>query len=248
MKDYVVGFIMGRCGNQFYQIANAYAYSLKHDLDFFITSYSKGTDNGEYYFKGLPTRDNWHSDYHEKRDANGYAIYEEIPKLRNVCLVGYWQSFDYFNEYRTQILDLLKIPYNRKDGYVSLHVRRGDYLNLSEKLKLTSVNYYKEAIKHFTQKGDYKFLVFSDDIGWCMQNLPELLDAKLEFFDGKDELEDLAEMSSCEHNICANSTFSYVASWLNRNTEKEVISPTFENMFKGMCLKMIPDNYITINA
>jgi hypothetical protein len=54
-------------------------------------------------------------------------------------------------------------------------------------------------------------------------------------------------MSSCEHNICANSTFSYAASWFNRNPDKKVITPYENNMFGGMCENMIPKEYIKIN-
>ena len=37
---------------------------------------------------------------------------------------------------------------------------------------------------------------------------------------------DLCIMSMCTHNIIANSSYSWWASYLNTNTEKKVISPS----------------------
>lgn len=248
MRPYVVGLLMGRCGNQFYQIATTYAYSLKHNLDFFVTDTAKNCDNDAYYFRGLPTKNLWNFDYHEKRHPNDLAIYEELQRMENVCLIGYWQSFDYFNEYREEILKLFNLPYDMKKGYVSLHIRRGDYLELPEKLSVLPKKYYDKAMEIFGK--DYTYLIFSDDIEWCKTffNDENFSGYKFEFSEGKTELEDLSLMSSCEHNICANSTFSYSASWFNRNPNKKVITPDENNMFGGMCERMIPNEYIKINV
>jgi len=249
MRNYVIGKLMGRCGNQFYQIATTIAYAKKHNLDYFVTNFAQNCDNDAYYFKGLPTKDLSRMQYEEKRDQQGYAIYEPIPYMQDAMLVGYWQSFDYFNEYRDEILEIFNLPYERKDGYVSLHVRRGDYLELSEKLKLMPIDYYREAISIFQKEKKYRYVVFSDDIEWCKNIFNSYFfspDINFEFSEGRTELEDLAYMSSCEHNICANSTFSYAGSWFNRNPNKIVVTPDENNMFGGCNLNMIPKEYIKI--
>jgi len=246
MRPFVVGKLMGRCGNQFYQIATTIAYAKKHNLDYYVTTFAQNCDNDAYYFNQFPKRDTCRSNYEEKRNEKGLAIYEEIPRMEDAMLIGYWQSFDYFNEYRKEILELFNIPYEKKEGYVSLHVRRGDFLKGENKECVLPVEYYRLAIEHFTY---FKFLVFSDDIKWCKSIFNDYLfpEVQFEFSEGKTELEDLALMSSCEHNIVANSSFSYTASWFNQNPNKIVVTPDENHLFGGANLNMIPKEYIKIN-
>ena len=248
MKNYVVGKLMGRCGNQFYQIATTIAYAKKHKLVYFVTNNAQNCDNDAYYFNQFPKRDLTRITYEEKRDSKDFAIYEEIPKMDDAMLVGYWQSFDYFNEYREEILNLFNLPYQKLEGFVSLHIRRGDYLQLAEKLSVLPIEFYRLSIEHFTKIGKFKFIVFSDDIQWCKSVFNDYLfpEVEFEFSEDRTELEDLALMSSCEHNICANSTFSYAGSWFNRNENKIVLTPDENNMFGGYNLNMIPKEYIKI--
>jgi hypothetical protein len=249
MRNFVIGKLMGRCGNQFYQIATTYAYARKHDFDFFVSSGASNCFNNATYFNNLPTKDISRNSYTEPRDSNNNSYFHEIPKIEDVYLMGYWQSFEYFNDYREEILNLLNMPYEFKEGYISLHVRRGDFLENKNNECIMPLHYYSKCIE-FSQIGGkkFKYLVFSDDIEWCKSifNKENFGDTEFEFSEGRNELDDLSLMSSCEHNICANSTFSYTASWLNRNENKLVFTPDINNMFGGCNLNMIPDNYIKI--
>lgn len=243
MRKFVVGFLMGRCGNQFYQIATTLAYAKKHDLDFFVTSTAPNCDNNAYYFNQFPKRDSWFSNFYEPRNENGNSYYFELPRLDNTCLMGYWQSFKYFDDYREEILQEFNLPYELKKGYVSLHVRRGDFLKGENNETILSIEYYKKCISYFTNLGYKNFLVFSDDINYCKEvfNFDNI---NFEFSENRTELEDLSLMSSCEHNIIANSSFSFSASWFNKNENKIVLCPTYDKLFGGYNLDMIPDNYI----
>jgi hypothetical protein len=55
-------------------------------------------------------------------------------------------------------------------------------------------------------------------------------------------------MSLCDHNIIANSSFSWWGAWLNQNKDKIVITPN--NWFGVQTnlnnLDMVPDNWIKI--
>lgn len=256
-RPFVIAKLMGRCGNQFYQIATAMAYAKKHNIDFYCSSDAQNADNNAYYFKNFPKRDISSTLFEERLDERGHRVYQELPRMENVMLIGYWQCFDYFNEYRQEILDAFAIPYELNAGVVSIHVRRGDIGDLGKPLGWA---YYSNAIKYMIAKGFHRFIIFSDDIPTCKaifggvqtSNLKGIPTGGLlpvyEFSEGKTELEDLSAMSGCEHNICANSSFSYVSAWLNRNPDKMVLTPDYDNMFDGHNTNMIPDNWVRINA
>ena len=84
-----------------------------------------------------------------------------------------------------------------------------------------SLDYYKQAIE--TVGPDKTFVIFSDDIEWCKQNL-DFIGSKF-FISGNKDYEDMYLMSLCNNNIITNSTFSWWGAWLNKNENKIVISP-----------------------
>ena len=113
---------------------------------------------------------------------------------------------------------------------VSLHVRRGDYLQPSVWRNTGGVcclPYYKRAIAEMRRRVDgLHFYVFSDDPEWCRAHLP--LDDTAVFVDWNkktDSWQDMMLMSLCRHNIICNSTFSWWGAWLNGNPEKTVLAP-----------------------
>ena len=81
------------------------------------------------------------------------------------------------------------------------------------------MEYYKSAMGHFR---GYKFVIFSDDIPWCKENF---IGDNFTFIDGEEDYIDLYLMSVCEHNIIANSSFSWWGAYLNTNITKKVIAP-----------------------
>jgi hypothetical protein len=119
------------------------------------------------------------------------------------------------------IFETLK-KYNKE--LVSIHVRRGDYLLHHHFCKLDN-RYYEEALQNFIQDIEkYHFLVFSNDIEWCKENLIE--GEMVTFMPQREDYVDLILMSLCHHNIVANSTFSMCAAYKNNNKNKKVICPT----------------------
>ena len=68
------------------------------------------------------------------------------------------------------------------------------------------------------------FYIFSDDLDWCKNNLGFLNNCN--YVDlTQTEIDDLKLMSFCQHNIIANSSFSWWGAWLNQNPKKIVIAP-----------------------
>tara|TARA_R110002012_G_scaffold64648_3_gene169842 strand:- start:842 stop:2452 length:1611 start_codon:yes stop_codon:yes gene_type:complete len=198
--------------------------------------------------------------------------YEKIPYTNNMCLDGYFQSEKYFNKYRKKILDFFKmsdtdynfIQQNFKHllcgTTVSLHIRRGDYTlpQYSSHHPVQSIEYYNKAISYFDK--DVNYLIFSDDIQWAKENFsaPNFNFITKQTISGNDVMTtldiskggypdyiELYLMSLCDHNIIANSSFSWWGAWLNENPEKIVIAP--KNWF-GSAYKGINDNDIIPNT
>lgn len=110
---------------------------------------------------------------------------------------------------------------------VALHVRRGDYLlpQHDHFCKLDN-QYYGEALQLFFDDIDkYQFIVFSNDIEWCKENLLEESEI-VSFIKPGIDYEDLVLMSLCDHTITANSSYSWWAAYYNRNINKKVVCPT----------------------
>ena len=68
-----------------------------------------------------------------------------------------------------------------------------------------------------------KFIIFSDDPDWCRN---EFFGENYIISDLGDAYIELCAMSLCDHNIIANSSFSWWGAWLNNNPNKIVISPS----------------------
>ena len=175
------------------------------------------------------------------------SIFENLNK--NQYLIGHFQSYKFFNDYRESILkefqfstkslsektrQMSKIINNSNS--VSIHVRRGDYVNgyYFETLgKVCSIDYYSRAVEYIKDKiEEPKFFVFSDDPEYVATNL-QIGDATyIDFNRGHDSWQDMYLMSQCKNNIIANSTFSWWGAWLNRNPRKIVVAPSrwFANM------------------
>lgn len=114
---------------------------------------------------------------------------------------------------------------------VSLHVRRGDYLQPSVWRNTGCVcqePYYRDAIKAMSARvSNVRFYVFSDDIEWARAHLPLPTDTVfVSHNSGFDSWQDMYLMSLCRHNIICNSTFSWWGAWLNAHSDKTVMAPS----------------------
>ena len=158
---------------------------------------------------------------------------------------GYWQNYKYFDKYYPKICEefsfktdnlnadnqelvssILSFPSN----YVSIHIRRGDYIKNTRFGGLCDISYYQSAIeevKRINNNKNIHFLIFSNDMEWCRLNL-ESTYGKYIYVDwnkGSTSYIDMYLMTLCGTNIIANSSFSWWGAYLNRNQEKVVIAP-----------------------
>lgn len=159
----------------------------------------------------------------------------------NTYLTGWWQNELYFKDIRNTLLKEFtpKIKPDNKNKTllgnikakesISLHIRRGDYItnpNAWAYHGIPDLKYYQKSISYiYSKTKDPYFFVFSDDISWCKKNFK--LIKKCTFVEDNDSkaYEDIRLMSNCNHNIVANSSFSWWGAWLNDNKNKIIIAP-----------------------
>ena len=131
---------------------------------------------------------------------------------------------------RDKVLGILANMYHDTGidrGSAFIHVRRGDYLNEENKVHLLHNDYYLEGLKHLNNKENIKTIcVFSDDIGWCMQQQWES-PKQVRYIDEPDELKTLYMMSLChEGAVISNSTFSTWGALLGASEKGVVVYPS----------------------
>ena len=138
---------------------------------------------------------------------------------------------------------------NKKRTLVSVHFRIGDSVFNLHIHPIVGVNYYYRAISHIvasastTEFTPITFLVFYDpcDKDIVIRNIAELkhrcatdihspaYGRDIQFHFVRDTIPDWQQMllmSVCDHNIIANSTFSWWGAYLNPNPEKVVCYPS----------------------
>jgi len=239
---------LGRLGNQMFQYAALRGISDKNRYDYFIPDY-----NLEFYkiFK-IPTK--FGNSNSVKIEPLGFEfdenLYSKCPN--NVDLCGYFQSEKYFKN----VSDILRKEYTFSDEIyklcyhylktygdneiISLHVRRGDYLQETNFVNL-NLKYYYSSLKILPKR---KVLVFTDDIEWCKMNFnsPQFI-----VVETNNKVIDLCLMTICNYHIIANSSFSWWGSWLSKS--KKTISPSqwFQNDYSSLNTKdLYLPNWIVI--
>ena len=252
-KKEITGHLMGGMGNLLFILATCYTLSKKYKstLKFYtkIWNDNKRKNIVKYnMFKNFKldstTIRNYNITYRERN-----FFYEGIyfDSRINNCIYGYFQSYKYFDECKTEFIQMLHNPYsqivestihqykqhnnNNNDNNdnntlipVSVHVRRTDYLSLSHIHLNLDMKYYSDAISNFSTENSI-FIIFSDDVAFIQseptfKNLPHKI-----IVDNPDDEFCFWLMSACTHNIIANSSYSWWASYVNSNPDKLVISP-----------------------
>lgn len=198
--------------------------------------------------------------FHHIKQPNALVYDETLFNTHNRLnyFEGFWQSELYFSNavndvrrsfrFKSNIFNKETLSISKQIGScnsVSIHIRRGDYLNFPD-CAVCDVDYYNRAIAYIQKPIiDAVFFVFSDDISWCQENIKIDNAQYINFNIGKDSWQDMYLMSICKHNIIANSTFSWWGAYLNDNKQKIVIAPRkwFLNTDRT---DIIPDKWIVI--
>lgn len=192
-------------------------------------------------------------------EVNEFVYDSDVLRQMNSIFIGTWQSLKYFENIRSIVLDEFKfkdivdksnrevIRMIKESKSVSIHIRRGDFLTSNwsnTHFVIRDLSYYNRAIDFIKAKiiNPY-FFIFSDDMDWVKNNLIVENAFYIEHNEGKKSYIDMHLMSLCEHNIIANSTFSWWGAWLNQNNSKIVVAPNI--WLRGVnCKELMPKDWI----
>jgi len=258
--------IKGGLGNQMFQYAYGRNLMIQKNKEIiFDVSFFKNNSNDT---KRLFSLNNFNLNNSIKFSDKKENIFLEVFKKIYSKITGnygFYQSEKYFKEIKNIIIEefTLKNPLaNISKGWeekiklspisVSIHIRRGDYINDPKTNKhhgICEIEYYKKAIDLLENKigKNFEIFVFSDDIEWAKNNLS--FNQQINFVSSPEipDYEEMYLMSLCKHNIIANSTFSWWGAWLNRNKNKIVIGPKQWFVKKtSNILDILPSSWIKI--
>lgn len=166
----------------------------------------------------------------------------EIFDFEDMYISGYFACEKYYKDILYDLQEKVQFPPSknplnqeveeeiRKCQSVSIHIRRGDYLDEVNKAMFGGIcteKYYQSAVQYMLQRfPDAHFFVFSDDSEYVRKNYQGDRYTVIDWNRGRDSFYDMQLMSCCKHNICANSTFSFWGARLNPNESKVMIRPT----------------------
>lgn len=244
----------GGLGNQLFQVAATVALAKQNGdtAAFNFNNWRRSTQGNppatyrSSIFRNLPQTDraDWEI-YSEPRFE-----YQSIEYRANLQLRGLFQSAKYFEDSRDFLLNLfspsvtmlakLQISYRQilSQPNCAIHIRRGDYLKSPGYYRAFDLDYYWRAIELFP---DRQFLIFSDDLDYAKH---VFIGSHFSFAERNSDEEDLYLMSLCDHQIIANSTFSWWGAYL-RQLPCRIISP--RDWFAPGLRRINTDDIYTIN-
>ena len=168
----------------------------------------------------------------------------ELLEFEDMYLTGYFACEKYYADILYDLREKIQFPPSsnplnremadrmRNKNSVSVHVRRGDYLNPENVTMFGNIctdAYYQNAIDFVKRViPDAHFYFFSDDVSYVKKRFPGEDYTIVDINHGRDSFYDMWLMSNCKHNICANSTFSFWGARLNPNENKIMIRPTIQ--------------------
>lgn len=225
--DYIIPSLGGRLGNNLFMIAHAYAKGLEFNKQVVVAK-SQLAYEGNDYSTNICSK----LELIDKFDDNNNCNLTIPSNDKHTIYFGYYQSEKHFENYSEAIktlfgapLDFIQrirteIPVIFQKKVTVINVRRGDYLIYSDYHPVLSAEYIHKAITLIPNTEHY--LIASDDIEWCKANISV---ENVTFLEGYKPEEQLWIMSMCHNFIISNSSFSWWAAYLSRNTNKIVIAP-----------------------
>ena len=267
--------LIGGLGNQLFMIFNLISYSLTYNKEFCFENKNPPSKKRPYYWDNLLINLKKFIKIPQSKCYKYYEPYfyyykinENIINKNKIKFFGYYQSFKYFEKNYDEIVELIGLKDQQKkiknkylkiynfDNLVSIHFRIGDYKN-KKRHPILPIKYYIDSLNKIVNELNlYTFNVLcffeEEDLEIVNQNIEKLINTfkNLNFIKINTKIKDYEQLlliSLCNHNIIANSTFSWWGAYLNSNKKKIVIYPNL--WFSGIDIKyedLFPTNWIKI--
>lgn len=281
--------VQGGLGNQLFMIFASIANGIQYNTKTVFEYYYQIADRHTYWetlldgFKMFTTANE--ANGLSNHDISRFQIYQEPTFLYNqipdfgetdTYMIGYFQSYKYFELYREQLYSIMKLTDKKKDVFekyakytnndktlVSIHFRMGDYKSKRYYHPVMNYEYFEGSLDHIItnmcETKPVRVLYF------CEQEDNEYVGSKIalmnnkypdvEFMKVDDSIEDydqLLIMSICQHNVMSNSSFSWWGSYLNDYESKIVCFPSkwfgeyYEHMYDHKDMMM--DTWVKIQS
>ena len=234
---------IGGLGNQLFILFTGLAYQFRYNnkLSLDIKDKSISVTERKTYFNNLLSKLKNYTNLIDINDKDIYIHnevkvneYNKIPYYNKIIINGYFQSFKYFDEFKSKIYEFLdfenkrlevlnKYNYNL-DNSISIHFRLGDYKHL-ELHPILPIEYYRKSLLEFENIDNKNIYIFceKEDNELIIEYIKDLNIKATIINHNIEDYEQFLIMMSCKDNIIANSSFSWWAAYLNPNENKKVI-------------------------
>ena len=270
---YLTVHYSGGIGNVLFEIAAAIAYSRIFNRTLVLCSHPEFPKLDKCTAKSIGLDE---SEFQRNVcEVLESSITEEtqFPEGQNIMLRGFYQRYKIFDKFRDHVLDVIGFAEIKQSAFckinvpnfkqielfqseksnsvtISLHIRRGDYVNLRCYFLLFNEYYYKRALLkiidkiHIPEGFTINVLCFYQDVATeaayniinaletdadlanypiCYHHFNDIV--KAAGIDTLTSIDELTIMSLCKHNIICNSTYGWWAAYINDNPEKIVCYP-----------------------
>jgi len=261
-EGYIFVNLMGGMGNQMFQYAAGLLQAEVMNGTLMLCKANKNNHDTQDYRDILFKEGNkWDNDippHITLYQENSFSRWNpEQWKFPILYLYGYFQNYSVLEpvlpRFKEIILDSIselrkqmKLKYHITTGSAFLHVRRGDYVELSHIHHLQDEDYYRTAYNQLTSfKKIYKMYLISDDIEWC-KNQDFFKEINPTYVEESDPVNALAFMCEIKDGaIIANSTFSWMGAYLGTGLKtKSVYYPS--KWFENKNPELFPEEWVRI--
>jgi hypothetical protein len=243
----------GRFGNQLFRIGTLIGESLKKNTEYFVPREWEHCSLFPNLKNVISVNEIKNQITSVHRESN--FGFHNIPETNGILeIVGYYQSWKFFESYENEIRDSLSFPQeliekassrmSKDTTKLCVHIRWGDIYDRKTKgghkgvenyHPVMTLQYYENAINFILSETKIdEILVFTDNVDTkeFIEGKFEKFGIKVVYFDYSDDfINDFISQILCDHFIIANSTFSWWSSFLSKNENKIICCPKEEDWF-----------------